>query len=160
MRLNQQKEEAIKSFKGIEELRGNVGKVLGTSDWHQVTQTDVNQFADATRDHQWIHTDLARAAEGPFGGTIVHGYLTLALVPYLVNQVFNVRDVSMVVNYGLNAVRFPVPLPVDATVRAIVELKSVDTSPAGHKVVTGVTIEAAAAGKPVCVAEIIMLIIE
>lgn len=149
-----------RTFNGIQELRQAVGTVLGTSEWHQVTQEDVDLFATATRDHQWIHTDVARAAKGPFGGTIAHGYLTLALVPHLVNNVYSVNNVSMQVNYGSNAVRFPAPLRVFDRVRATVELKSVDNTAAGYKTVIGVTIEAGGGSKPVCVAEIITLVIE
>ena len=109
------------------ELPGLVGTELGTSDWYEVTQEHVNLFADATGDHQWIHIDVERAKkESPFGGPIAHGYLTLSLLVPLVSQVLAVTDVVMGVNYGLNKVRFPAPVPVGSKVRATVTLKSVE----------------------------------
>src|SRR3954464_3200991 len=101
---------------GIEELKTKQGEHLGYSDWHQVTQEQVNQFADATGDHQWIHVDPERAKAGPFGGPIAHGYLTLSLAPALMDEVVRTEGVSMGVNYGLNKLRFPAPVPVGSRV--------------------------------------------
>jgi acyl dehydratase len=136
------------------ELPGLVGTELGTSDWHEVTQEHVNQFADATGDHQWIHVDVERAKkESPFGGPIAHGYLTLSLVVPLVAQVLTVTDVAMGVNYGLNKVRFPAPVPVGSKVRASVTLKDVEQVTGGLQLTLVVTVEREGGDKPVCIAE-------
>ncbi|MFF4551189.1 MaoC family dehydratase [Streptomyces sp. NPDC001406] len=148
----------MKVFQGVEELRNAVGTHLGYSDWHTVTQQQIDTFADATGDHQWIHVDVEKAAAGPFGGTIAHGYLTLSLVPMLAWQVYRVEGVSMGVNYGANKVRFPSPVPVDSKVRAGVELVSVEPGGGGYRVTTRVTIERQGAGKPACVAETLSVV--
>jgi acyl dehydratase len=101
-------------FQGIAELEKAVGAHLGYSDWHTVTQEQITLFADATGDHQWIHVDPERAAAGPFGSTVAHGFLTMSLLPLLVAQVYRVEGLSMGVNYGLNRVRFPAPVPACA----------------------------------------------
>ena len=119
----------MRIINGIEELEQAVGTHLGYSDWHTVTQDQIDLFADATGDHQWIHVDQKKAKEGPFGSTIAHGYLTLSLVPMLSWQVYKVEGVRMGVNYGANRLRFPSPVPVASKVRAGVELLSV--TPAG-----------------------------
>ncbi len=137
----------------LEELRNHVGQRLGASAWHEVTQEQVAMFADATGDHQWIHLDQERAAAGPFGGTIAHGFLTLSLGPMLVHEVFEVADASMGINYGLNRVRFPAPLPVGSRVRADVTLAALDEVPGGLQATLAVTFEREGGGKPVCVAE-------
>src|ERR687890_1803933 len=112
------------TVEGVEGVLAKVGQHLGHSDWVEITQEQVNQFAEATHDHQWIHIDVERAKkESPFGGPIAHGYLTLSLVVPLVAQVLTVTDVAMGVNYGLNKVRFPAPVPVGSKVRARVTLK-------------------------------------
>ncbi|TDV55390.1 MaoC family dehydratase [Actinophytocola oryzae] len=103
--------------RGIAELGGLAGTTLGPTEWHEVTQEQVNLFAAATGDHQWIHTDPSRAAEGPFGGTIAHGYLTLALIIPLWTEMLVIEDIGMGVNYGLNKLRFPTPVPVDGRIR-------------------------------------------
>jgi acyl dehydratase len=105
----------IDGINGLEKL---VGEHLGYSEWHQVTQEQVNLFADATGDHQWIHVDVERAKAGPFGGPIAHGYLTLSLAPTLLTEIMQVDGVSMGINYGLNKLRFPSPVPVGSKVRA------------------------------------------
>ncbi|MFB7161042.1 MaoC family dehydratase [Streptomyces sp. NPDC056242] len=148
----------MKVFQGIEELRNAVGTHLGYSDWHTVTQQQIDTFADATGDHQWIHVDVERAAAGPFGSTIAHGYLTLSLVPMLAWQVYRVEGVSMGVNYGANKVRFTSPVPVDSKVRAGVELVSVEPGGGGYRVTTRVTVERQGAGKPACVAETLSVV--
>jgi acyl dehydratase len=136
------------------ELPGLVGTELGTSDWFEVTQERVNKFADATDDHQWIHIDVERAKkESPYGGPIAHGYLTLSLVVPLAAQVLTVTDVGMGVNYGLNKVRFPAPVPVGSKVRASVTLTAVDEVAGGLQLTQAVSIEREGGDKPVCIAE-------
>ena len=143
------------TIEGIGGLKEHVGDHLGYSEWHQVTQEQVNLFADATGDHQWIHVDLERAKAGPFGGPIAHGYLTLALVPTLLPEIVDVSGISMTVNYGLNKLRFPAPVPVGAKVRAGATLSTVDDVSGGVQVALDVTFEIEGATKPVCVAEIL-----
>ena len=138
----------------LAELPGLVGTELGTSDWYEVTQEAVQQFADATADHQWIHLDVERAKkESPFGGPIAHGFLTLSLVVPLVAQVLTITDVKMGVNYGLNKVRFPAPVPVGSKVRARVTLKESEQVAGGLQNVLTVTVEREGGDKPVCIAE-------
>ena len=103
---------------GVDGLKGVVGQHIGYSDWHEVTQEQVNLFAEATGDHQWIHVDVERAAKGPFGGTIAHGYLTLSLIARFGGELFKVQGVSASLNYGVNKVRFPAPVPVGSKIRA------------------------------------------
>jgi acyl dehydratase len=142
------------AFATVADLKAAVGTVVGQSDWVTVDQDRINTFADATGDHQWIHIDVERAAQGPFGTTIAHGYLTLSLIPMLSADVVKVKDARMGVNYGLNKVRFPAPLPAGSKVRATFELVSVeDVDDNGIQVVSKVTIEREGGGKPVCVAE-------
>jgi len=149
----------MKVFQGIEELERAVGTHLGYSDWHTVTQRQIDTFAEATGDHQWIHVDPEKAAAGPFGGTIAHGYLTLSLVPMLVWQVYAVEGVRMGVNYGANKVRFPSPVPVDTKVRAGVELLSVTPGGGGYQVTARVTVEREGAEKPACVVEAVSVLV-
>ena len=144
---------------GVEGVQGLVGQHLGYSDWVTITQEQVQQFADATGDQQWIHVDPERAKDGPFGTTIAHGYLTLSLVPMLVWQIYQVEGVKMGVNYGSNKVRFPTPVPVGSRVRAGVELVSVEPSSMGFTVTTKVTIELEGADKPACVAETLSVVV-
>src|SRR2546427_1941957 len=120
--------------KGIEGLREKVGQHLGYSDWHEVTQQQVNGFADATGDHQWIHIDPERAKAGPFGAPIAHGYLTLSLAPVLLEQVVRVGGVQMGVNYGLNKLRFPSPVPVGSKLRLGATLANVTDIQGGAQV--------------------------
>src|SRR5438876_11720949 len=105
------------TIKGADELKSRVGDHLGYSDWHEVTQEQVNQFADATGDHQWIHVDPERARKGPFGGPIAHGYLTLSLVAVLMKDIYQVDGLAMAINYGTDKVRFAAPLPGGSSVR-------------------------------------------
>jgi acyl dehydratase len=138
----------------LAELPNLVGKELGTSDWREVPQESVNLFAEATGDHQWIHVDVERAKkESPFGGPIAHGYLTLSLLVPLLAQVMTVSDAVMGVNYGLNKVRFPSPVPVGSKVRATASLKEVSEFAGGLQYVLSVTVEREGGDKPVCVAE-------
>jgi acyl dehydratase len=142
-------------IEGLEGLKAAVGQHVGYSEWHRVTQEQVNLFADATGDHQWIHVDVERAKSGPFGGPIAHGYLTLSLTPTLLTEVFVVTGVSMAINYGLNKVRFPSPVPVGSQVRAGIEIAAVEEVSGGAQVSLTVTYEIEGGTKPVCVAEIL-----
>ena len=138
----------------IAELPSLKGQELGTSDWIEITQERVNTFADATGDHQWIHIDVERAkAESPFGGPIAHGYLTLSLLVPLFAEVLVVTDTVMGVNYGLNKVRFPSPVPVGSKVRMTASLKSVEEVAGGLQLTLAAVIEREGGDKPVCIAE-------
>jgi len=141
------------AFATVEDLKAAVGTVVGHSDWVTVDQERINTFADATGDHQWIHIDPERAAQGPYGTTIAHGYLTLSLIPMLSADVVKVKGARMGVNYGLNKVRFPAPVPAGSKVRATFELLSVEDVEGGVQVVSRVTVEREGGDKPVCVAE-------
>ena len=143
----------MKVFDGVDELRAAVGTHLGYSDWYEIDQRRVDLFAEATGDDQWIHVDQERAAAGPFGSTIAHGFLTLSLIPVLTWQVSRTEGLKMEVNYGSNRVRFPAPVPVPSRVRAGVELVSVEEFGDGFMVTTKSVIEKEGGGKPVCVAE-------
>ena len=141
-------------FTSAAELTAAVGQELGTSDWLEVDQKRIDLFADATGDHQWIHVDPEKAAAGPFGSTIAHGYLTLSLLPSLVPQVMRVEGMRMGVNYGVNKVRFPAPVPVGSRLRGRVELTEVtETKDGGVQIAAKVTVEREGGDRPVCVAE-------
>ncbi|AUH69188.1 MULTISPECIES: MaoC family dehydratase [Gordonia] len=142
-----------------EDLVAAAGTHLGYSDWYEVTQEKVNLFADATGDHQWIHVDPERAAKGPFGTTIAHGYLTLSLIPVLRQSAWRAVGTTMGVNYGTDKVRFPAPVPVGSKVRAGFELVEVKASSAGQQVVEKVTIEIDGGEKPVCIAETVSVLV-
>jgi acyl dehydratase len=137
----------------LSELPNWVGKHLGFTEWQEMTQERVNMFADATDDHQFIHVDVERAKETPFGGTIAHGYLTLSLMAPIMGELLNVSGVKMGVNYGLDKVRFPAPLPVGAQFRGGGEIAEVTEVPGGLQVKSKCTIEVQGSEKPVCVAE-------
>jgi acyl dehydratase len=137
-------------------LKGHVGEHLGWTDWHEISQDRVNLFADATDDHQWIHVDPERAASGPFGGTIAHGYLTLSLVAPLLFELLQVEGVSMGINYGLDRVRFPAPVPVGSRIRAGAELAEVTDVGGGLQSKLVVTFEVENGDKPACVAEVLV----
>ena len=141
---------------GIDEVRKAVGNHLGHSEWLEITQERVHLFADATGDHQWIHVDPERAKSSPFGGTIAHGYLTLSLAPSLIREVLQVDGVRMGVNYGLNKLRFPAPVPVGSKLRVGVRLAAVDdVGGGGVQVTIDATFEVEGEEKPVCVAQIL-----
>jgi acyl dehydratase len=142
---------------GLDELKGMAGTDLGHTGWLEITQDRVDAFADATDDHQWIHVDREMAAAGPFGGTIAHGFLTLSLVIPLFGELLTVRDVSMGINYGLNRVRFPAPVPVGSKIRLAATLGAVED--AGVNAVQAVldcTIEVEGGGKPACAAQVVL----
>jgi acyl dehydratase len=141
-------------FASVAELRQAAGTDLGHSEWIEVDQKRIDQFAEATGDHQWIHVDPERARSGPFRTTIAHGYLTLSLIPALAASVWSVEGARMGVNYGLNKVRFPAPVPVGSRLRAHLELLAVEDVPGnGVQLTTQVTVEREGGDKPVCVAE-------
>jgi acyl dehydratase len=141
------------TLNGLDEVRAWVGKELGVSEWHQVTQEDIDAFADVTGDHQWIHVDPERAAATPFGGTIAHGYYTLSLAPRFIYAMYTLEGFAFGLNYGLNKVRFPAPLPVGDRVRMRASLLSVDDVAGGVQITVQLTFEREGGDKPVCVAE-------
>ncbi|GAA2659425.1 MaoC family dehydratase [Streptomyces vastus] len=136
---------------GIDELKKLAGSDLGTSEWIEVTQERINTFADATGDHQWIHVDPEKAAEGPFGAPIAHGYLTLSLFIPLFTELLDVEGVSTKVNYGLNKVRFPSPVKVGSRIRLVGKLASVEDVPGGVQIAVDGTIEIEGGAKPAAV---------
>jgi len=139
----------------IDELAAMAAVSLGHSSWRTVAQDRVDGFAEATGDHQWIHVDPARAASGPFGATIAHGFLTLSLIPGLLGEVVEVGGAGLVVNYGLNRVRFPAPVPVGSRVRGSVELMGSEEVAGGVQTAFRVSVEVEGTQKPACVAEIL-----
>jgi acyl dehydratase len=140
----------------IDELKALPGQHLGWSDWHVIDQDQVNLFADATGDHQWIHVDPGRAADGPFGGTIAHGYLTLSIIPSILQEVIRVQGFRFGVNYGCNKVRFPAPLKVGSKARLGAAVQSVEAvGDNGAQVVLDITIETEGSEKPSCVAQVV-----
>ena len=134
-----------------------VGRPLGESSWHEITQEQVNLFAEATGDHQWIHVDPERAAAGPFGGPVAHGYLTLSMAPLFIGEVIRIEELSAAVNYGLNKVRFPAPVPVGSRVRGSLSL--VAASPRGEalEATIALVVEVEGSTRPACVAETVVL---
>lgn len=147
----------MRTFESVADLAAATGETLEQSDWVTITQEDVNLFADATGDHQWIHVDPERAAKGPFGKTIAHGYMTLSLLPRLQHEIYTVNGIKLAINYGLNKVRFPSPVPVGSKVRAVASLVSVDDVGDGAvQAVVSTTVEIDGAPKPACVAESIV----
>ena len=140
----------------LTDLPGMVGTEFPPGDWHEVSQDQINLFADATGDHQWIHVDVERARAGPFGATVAHGYLTLSLVPILVSGIVKVEGVKLGLNYGLNRVRFPAPLRAGSRVRARAVVKEATEIPGGIQAVFEVTVETEGGEKPVCVAETVV----
>lgn len=149
----------MRIFRGVAELETAVGTHLGHSGWHTITQEQIDAFASATGDRQWIHVDPDAAAHGPFGATIAHGFLTLSLLPMLTWQVYGIDGIRMGINYGADRVRFPAPVPVGSRVRAGVELASVRPTGMGHQVRTRVTIEMEGSDRPACVADMIAVIV-
>jgi acyl dehydratase len=143
----------MRVFNGVDELRAAAGSRLGVSDWVTVDQSQIDTFAEATGDHQWIHVDVERAKAGPFGTTIAHGFLTLSLLPVLVGQTYRVEGTKMGVNYGLNKVRFTSPVPVGSKVRGNIELLDVADVAGGVQMTTKVTVEIEGSERPALVAE-------
>ena len=151
---------AARNITGTDELRSLVGQHLGYSDWVEITQERVNQFAEATGDHQWIHVDVERAKAGPFGGPIAHGYLTLSLGPMLAPQIYRVSGFSMGVNYGAEKIRFPAPVPVGSKLRLGATLLDLTDVAGGIQMKMEFTFEVDGAAKPSCVAEVLFRLYE
>ena len=143
----------MKTFDTLDELAALAGQEITVTDWHQVTQQHINQFADATGDHQWIHVDAERAKAGPFGNTIAHGYLTLSLLAGFFDRALSVKDVRMGINYGLNKVRFMGPVPSGSRLRVRIALLGSEPIERGLQMAWKCTIEREGQEKPVCVAE-------
>jgi acyl dehydratase len=145
----------MRIFNGLDELKAAVGEPLGSSEWLTVEQKQIDTFAEATGDHQWIHVDPDKAKDGPFGKTIAHGFLTLSLAPIFGWQVYKVENVKMGINYGLNKVRFTSPVPVGSRVRGSYEFVDVSEVKDAVQITTKVTIELEGSERPACVAETI-----
>jgi acyl dehydratase len=141
------------TINGIDELKSRVGEEIGISDWKLVTQEDIDTFAEVTGDDQFIHIDPERAKETPFGGTIAHGYYTLSLAPRFSYDLFHLEGVAFGINYGLNKLRFPAPLPVGSKVRMRMQVQDVQDIPGGAQITMLLTFEREGGDKPVCVAE-------
>ncbi len=146
----------MKSFSGLDEFVAAQGSQLGPTEWMEITQDRVNLFADATEDHQWIHVDPERAANGPFGGAIAHGLLTLSLLPHFMHQLYTVHNIAMAINYGYNKVRFITPVKVGAKVRARAEISKVDQLDGAVQATMTTTVEIEGSDKPAAVAESIV----
>ncbi|MBD8019801.1 MaoC family dehydratase [Brevibacterium gallinarum] len=150
----------VREINGIAELEKLVGQEVGSSDWVTIDQDRIQLFADATDDHQWIHLDEEKAKAGPFGGTIAHGFLTLSLLPMLSQRTIDVTGMKMKINYGLNKVRFPQPVPSGARVRDTITLDSVERKDAGVMVIMTHVIEIDGEQRPACIAESVSLMVE
>jgi acyl dehydratase len=149
----------VRTFTSLDDVAASVGEELGSSEWLTIDQERVDRFAEATGDHQWIHVDVEKAKSGPFGGTIAHGYLTLSLLPMLGAQVFALETPGAKLNYGVNKVRFPAPVPVGSRIRAHAKVAGVADLPAGKQLTLGWTIEIEDHPKPACVAETVVLLL-
>ncbi|HMT49664.1 MaoC family dehydratase [Dietzia sp. UBA5065] len=146
-------------FEGLDRVEAAVGTHIGYSDWLEITQDRVDAFADATGDHQWIHVDPARAAEGPYGATIAHGYLTLSLLPALTAELMDIRGFAMMINYGLEKLRFPAAVKVGSRIRAGVEFTSLERRSSGVQLNSLVTVEIEGGDRPALVAETVRLMV-
>ena len=149
----------MRTFASLAEFVAAKGESLGISDWHKITQEQVNAFADATGDHQWIHVDLERAAIGPFGGTIAHGYLTVSLLPVLSTEIFSIENLTMGINYGLDRVRFPSPVPTGSSIRAEATLTEVKQTHLGSLASIRMRVEIDGQDKAACVADTLSLFV-
>jgi acyl dehydratase len=146
----------MKTYQNIDDLQPLVGEVIGTSEWLDIEQGRIQQFADATGDQQWIHVDVERAKKSPFGAPIAHGFLTLSLLPSFTQTAYRVVNCSSGVNYGLDKVRFPAPVPVGSRLRASFRLVSYDAIDGGAQIKVEMTVEREGGSKPVCIAESIV----
>jgi acyl dehydratase len=149
----------MRTFADLDEFVAAKGESLGFSEWHKITQEQVNAFADATGDHQWIHVDLERAASGPFGGTIAHGYLTVSLLPILSMEIFRIEKLTMGINYGLDRVRFPSPVPTGSSIRAEATLTDVKETSHGSLAHIRMRIEIEGQERAACVADTLSLFV-
>jgi acyl dehydratase len=143
----------VRTFTGADDLLASVGEQLGPTEWIVIDQDRIDRFADATDDHQWIHVDPDRAAQGPFGATIAHGFLTLTMLPEFLNSLYRVDGVKLALNYGLNKVRLPAPVVVGSKVRATTTLTDVTPLDGAVQVVWSTVVEIDGSEKPACVAE-------
>ena len=148
-----------RTFTGVADLKAAIGEDLGSGDWLEITQERIDAFAEATGDHQWIHVDAEKAAAGPFGTTIAHGYLTLSLLPLLAGSIFTVEGPKLVINYGANKVRFVTPVTVGSRIRSNAVITSVEETPKGVNMVVRNTIEIEGVEKPACVAENVRVLV-
>ena len=149
----------MRTFTTFEDVAAAAGSEIGTSEWLDVDQARIDAFADATLDHQWIHVDVEAAAAGPFGTTIAHGFLTLSLLPHFASQVFSLETPGAKLNYGLEKVRFPNPVPVDSRLRSHVRFGEVRDLPAGTQLIIEHTVEIEGHDKPACVAAHVVLLL-
>jgi acyl dehydratase len=149
----------VRIFSSLAEYTAAAGEHLGYSEWHEVTQAQVSAFADATGDHQWIHVDPQRAAAGPFGTTIAHGYLTLSMLPVLVAEICRIDNLTMAINYGLDRVRFPTPVPTGSRIRAGALLGETKQTSLGQLTYSRVTVEIDGHEKAACVADTVTLFV-
>jgi acyl dehydratase len=149
----------MRTFASLEDFVAAKGESLGFSEWHKITQEQVNAFADATGDHQWIHVDIDRAASGPFGGTIAHGYLTVSLLPILSMEIFRIENLTMGINYGLDRVRFPSPVPTGSSIRAEATLTDVKQTHLGSLASIRMRVEIEGQEKAACVADTLSLFV-
>ena len=148
-----------RSFTTIDEISRAVGEHVGFSPWTTITQHRIDVFAEATGDHQWIHVDPARAASGPFGSTVAHGYLTLSLVSMFIEQVVDISESITRINYGAERTRFPAPVPVGSRLRGGVEIVALDPTTHGHRLRTRITVEIEGQDKPACITEMVILLL-
>ena len=149
----------MRTFESLDQFVAAKGEDLGHSEWHEISQEQVNAFADATGDHQWIHIDTERAAGGPFGTTIAHGYLTLSLLPIFMMEIFRIENLAMGINYGLDRVRFPAPVPVGSKIRARATLTDVRQTERGVLAYTEIVVEVEGQTKAACIATSLSLYI-
>jgi acyl dehydratase len=147
----------MRIFGSLAEFIAAKGEDLGVSEWHEITQEQVNAFADATGDHQWIHVDVERAKAGPFGTTIAHGYLTLSMLPVLSGEIYHIENITMAVNYGLDRLRFPSPVPVGSRIRASATLNEVRETSLGQLTTSRMRVEVEGQDKAACVADSLTL---
>jgi acyl dehydratase len=150
----------MRTITGLDELKQVQGEELGVSGWHEVGQGDIDAFAEVTGDHQWIHVDPERAKDTPFGGTIAHGYYTLSLAPKLTDEIFEMKGFAFAINYGLNKVRFPAPVPVDSKVRMRARLAELEEIAGGAQMIMELTFEVEGGEKPACVAQSVVRVYE
>lgn len=149
----------MRTFTTLDEVSAAANTDIGTSDWLEIDQDRINAFADATEDHQWIHVDAGRAATGPFGATIAHGFLTLSLLPYFTASVYALETPGAKLNYGLDKVRFPAPVPVNSRLRSHIRFGEVKDLPAGKQLLIEHTVEIEGHDKPACVAAHVVLLL-
>ena len=149
----------MRTFASLDEFVAAKGEDLGESSWHEITQEQVNAFAAATGDHQWIHVDIERAASGPFGGTIAHGYLTVSLLPIFMTEIFQVQNLTMGINYGLDRVRFPAPVLVGSKIRASATLTDINQTHLGSLAHIRIKVEVEGQPKAACIADTLSLFV-